>query len=93
MAPTSELRVSSDATLLRPDGATFGARLALVRQAKGWNVREAAREAGVPAGSWRGWELHERAPRDYVTICRRIADAAGVDLAWLTGIDPVAVNE
>jgi len=40
-----------------PSDATFGARLALVRQHRGWtNVKEAALSCGLPVESWRGWE-------------------------------------
>src|SRR5262245_32692478 len=40
-----------------PDGSTFGARLAMVRQHVGWgNVELAATECGVPVQSWRRWE-------------------------------------
>ena len=62
---------------------TFGARLALVRQRMGWNVKEAARACGLPAQSWRGWELQGRAPHNFVTVALQIATATGVDLDWL----------
>lgn len=90
MASTSLPSVSSATERLRPDASTFGARLALLRQAKGWNIAEAAEACAVPAASWRNWELHDRTPRDQVTVCRRIADAASVELAWLAGMDTEA---
>lgn len=62
---------------------TFGARLALVRQRMGWNVKEAARACGLPAQSWRGWEAHGHAPRNFITIAMQIASTTGVDLDWL----------
>jgi hypothetical protein len=62
---------------------TFGARLALVRQRMGWNVKEAARICGVPAQSWRGWEVHGRVPHNLVTISMQIATATGCDYLWL----------
>jgi transcriptional regulator with XRE-family HTH domain len=71
----------------RPDDETFGARLALIRQAMGWgNVREAALACGVPPESWRNWERDGREPRNYLAICRKISDRTGVDLAWLAGL-------
>jgi len=41
---------------------TFGARLALVRHKMGWNIKEAATSCGLPAQSWRGWEVDGREP-------------------------------
>lgn len=67
---------------------TFPARLALVRQRKGWgNVKEAALACGVPVESWRNWERDNRKPRDYENVCRQIAQASGCDLGWLMGVD------
>ena len=43
-----------------PDTSTFGARLALVRQRMGWNLKEAALACQLPQGSWREWELKGR---------------------------------
>lgn len=66
------------------DASTFGARLALVRQKRGWgNVQEAARACGVPTESWRNWERDGMDPRHKEVICARIADAAGCDYLWL----------
>lgn len=62
---------------------TFGARLALVRQRFGWNVKEAALACGVPVQSWRGWERDNMRPRDLVSVCRQIADATGASYDWL----------
>ena len=49
----------------RPDLSAFGARLALVRQRMGWNVKEAADHCRLPPQSWRSWEAG-RTPRDLV---------------------------
>lgn len=68
-----------------PDDSTFGARLALVRQAKRWrNVKLAARMCGVPTATWRSWEERTTPglPRDLERV-QQIADAAGVDYMWL----------
>jgi transcriptional regulator with XRE-family HTH domain len=66
-----------------PTDATFGARLALIRQHRGWtNVKEAALACGVPVESWRGWEQGV-APREYLKACRTIADRSGSDYDWL----------
>jgi transcriptional regulator with XRE-family HTH domain len=65
----------------------FGARLALVRHRMGWNIKEAAIACGVPAQSWRGWELDGREPHRLVTIALAIASRTGVDLNWLLGLD------
>jgi len=63
---------------------TFGVRLAIVRVAalNGANVAEAARICDLNDESWRRWESGSH-PRNYEQVCREIADAAGVDLAWL----------
>lgn len=69
-----------------PDDQTFGARLALIRQAQGWgNVKEAARACGIPTETWRSWESRTgtRAPRKAVERVRQIVGVTGVDLIWL----------
>jgi hypothetical protein len=48
----------------------------------GWNLKEAARECGLPAATWRLWE-EGAAPRNLVTICMAIRSRTGVDLDWL----------
>lgn len=62
---------------------TFGARLALIRQAMQWNIKEAAKECGLPATSWRQWEVAGHLPRRYVDTCKAIATRTGVDYHWL----------
>lgn len=64
------------------DDGTFGARLALVRQRMQWNIKEAARECGVPAASWGTWEAGSL-PRRYTEICAKIAERTGADYMWL----------
>lgn len=64
------------------DDTDFGARLALVRQRMGWNIKEAARECGVPAASWASWEVGAM-PRRYTDICTKIATRTGADYIWL----------
>lgn len=80
-----------------PDDSTFGARLALLRQAMGWgNVKEAARECGIPTETWRSWESRTDAslPRKAVERVAQIVGVTGVDLDWLLlGRRPVALSE
>lgn len=64
------------------DDSTFGARLALVRQRMQWNIKEAARECGIPAASWGSWE-NGAMPRRYTEMCRLIAERTGADYGWL----------
>lgn len=78
---------TSETVPLRPDDSAFGARLALIRQARGWNIKEAAVTCGLPGTSWRNWEIEAHTPRDYLAVCRAIASAAQVDLMWLMGAD------
>lgn len=61
----------------------FGARLALVRQSMHWNMKEAAAKCGLPAQSWRQWEVYGHLPRRYVDTVKQIAGATGVDYHWL----------
>lgn len=61
---------------------TFGSRLARIRQAKGWNVLEAATACGVPDQSWRNWE-DGRSPRDLQEVCKKLAKAVPCDYVWL----------
>lgn len=64
--------------------ATFGARLALIRQHMGWgNIAKAAKECGVPTDSWRNWEVDGREPHRLVTIALAIATRTGCDYLWL----------
>jgi transcriptional regulator with XRE-family HTH domain len=65
-----------------PSLETFGARLALIRQHEGWNIKEAALACSLAPQSWRNWENGKKAA-DAVTICRAISDRTGVDLHWL----------
>ncbi|GAS94369.1 Gp34 [Mycolicibacterium canariasense] len=78
-------RMTTDASVERwvPDASTFGARLALVRQRMGWNIKEAAIACALPAGSWREWELSGRRPRDLDEVCLKIADRTGCNDYWL----------
>lgn len=73
-----------------PDGHTFAARLALIRQRMVWNIKEAARACSLSDSSWREWELSGRLPRDYENVCKQIADIAGCDLYWLMTGSPTA---
>lgn len=70
----------------RPDDTSFGARLALIRHSCGWNVKEAALACGLPVQSWRNWETAGRRPQDYISVCEKIAERTGVDIAWLAGL-------
>jgi transcriptional regulator with XRE-family HTH domain len=87
MTPARDATTIAGTHAIRPDDSTFGARLALIRQAKGWNVKEAAVACDLPGQSWRRWEQGPTVPRGYLATCRRIALAASVDLAWLVGVD------
>ncbi len=62
---------------------TFGARLALVRMRMGWNVKEAARECGQAAATWRMWEIDGIVPRHHVQVAKQISDRTGCDYLWL----------
>lgn len=71
--------------------ATFGARLALIRQRMGWgNVKEAAIRCGIPAQSWRTWERDGVMPQGsrYFAICAQIAAVVGCDYGWLVDRRP-----
>lgn len=74
----------ADAKGWTADDSTFGARLALIRQRKGWgNVREAATACGVPTETWRTWERDGVLPRHYADVCLRISETTGADYFWL----------
>lgn len=66
-----------------PTLEAFGARLALIRWAKGWNIKEAALACRLPQASWREWELSHRAPRNMVEVAQAIADATGYSDYWI----------
>lgn len=61
---------------------SFGARLALIRQAMKWNVKEAAEACGLNDQSWRNWEDGRRC-RDLIAVAERIAKATDIDIAWI----------
>lgn len=48
-----------------------------------WNIKEAARECGLPAASWRTWERDGVTPRRVVEITAIISDRTGCDYGWL----------
>ena len=71
-----------------PRTDTFAARLALVRHAMQWNLKEASVECGFAMNQWPSWESG-RMPRDYQRVCETIAKRTGTDLIWLTfGTEP-----
>lgn len=61
----------------------FGARLALIRWAQGWNIKEASLACRLPQASWREWELSHRAPRNIVEVAAAIAEATGYSDYWI----------
>ena len=65
-----------------PSDDAFAARLALIRNRKGWNVKEAAMACGVAPQSWRNWELGVR-PHDFQQACEVIAEHSGANINWL----------
>jgi hypothetical protein len=70
---------------------TFGARLAVMRQAKGaWNIKRAAEFCGIDDGAWRNWESGRSLPRDYLRICHVIADRLGFEFEWVALGGPLA---
>lgn len=71
--------------------ATFGARLALIRQRMGWgNVKEAAMACGIPPESWRSWERDGVMPHGsrYFQLCEQISRVVGCDYGWLVDRRP-----
>jgi hypothetical protein len=76
----------------KPDTAAFGARLALVRWQLNYNQKEAAIACGVPAASWRSWEVDGSMPRDLVAIATLIAERTGCDRLWLLMGDDTAAS-
>lgn len=65
-----------------PDTEQLSNRLAMVRHAMGWNMREAALACGIKAQNWREWE-DGRQPRDEGKVCAQISDRTGCDFVWL----------
>jgi len=59
----------------------------MIRNARGWNIREAALACGIGPQSWRNWEIGGRLPREYPAICARISAAADISLPWLLGLE------
>jgi transcriptional regulator with XRE-family HTH domain len=76
------MTTQSDALGWVPEDS-FGARLALVRQHYGWNVKAAAERCQIPVESWRNWERDHVLPSRYLDVVRTIADATGADYDWL----------
>ncbi len=84
----------SQAPQLHPSLDTFGARLAIIRWAMRWNLKEAALACNVPQASWREWELFDRAPRNLVEVSAKIAARTGYDDYWImTGSTKAPVDD
>jgi transcriptional regulator with XRE-family HTH domain len=67
---------------------TFGARLALIRQRKNWNVKEAADACGLNHQSWRNWE-DGKGVQHLEEVAKKIAAAAGCSRRWLMAGGPL----
>lgn len=90
MCHNSCMSIQGD-TALRwiPRDDTFGARLALVRQRFGWNLKEASLACGLPQNAWLEWESKGRVPRNIAEIALKISEHTDVDDYWLmTGKKP-----
>ena len=74
-----------------PDTSTFASRLASIRNAKGWNVKEAADTAGLPVQSWRNWEEGKR-PRNMPEVVAQLSRSLGVDRDWLMWGEPIGAT-
>lgn len=74
--------------------ATFGARLALIRQRMEWNVKEAALACGIPPQSWRTWEtgVMPHGGR-YFELCAQIAGTVHCDYGWLVDRRPTGSDQ
>lgn len=66
-----------------PSDREFAARLALIRNRMGWNLKEAALACGLPPSSWTNWETKGKRPHDYVQVCQLIATRTGASVEWL----------
>lgn len=72
---------------------TFGARLALIRQAHGWSAAEAATECGdLGDQNWRNWE-DGKVPRDLPRVVAKIQERTRCDLDWLLRGGPLEVQK
>ena len=67
---------------------TFGARLALVRQTRGWNVKAAADACQVNPQSWTNWERGASC-RTIEATAQRVAEVSGCDYVWLMAGGPL----
>ncbi len=66
-----------------PSLDAFGARLAIIRWAMRWNIKEAALACNLAHASWREWELFDRTPRNLVDVAAKIASRTGYDDYWI----------
>jgi hypothetical protein len=84
-----------DGDVGRRPADTFGARLAVMRQAMGgWNVKKVADHCGINDQVWRNWEAGIR-PRDYVEVCRLIAERLDFEFEWVAlggPLDPASTG-
>lgn len=79
----AEMTTTGNAEPWIQQDSDFGARLALIRYRMGWNIKEAARECGLPAATWRLWEIDGALPRNIITIAMTISTRTGCDYLWL----------
>lgn len=63
--------------------ATFGDRLAAIRQEMRIHPHEAAALIGVSDQTWRNWEAGTTQPQKMLETARKIAEATDYDLTWL----------
>ncbi len=68
--------------------APFGARLALLRQRMGWNVKEAAEACDLIPQSWRNWEDGKSCQKLY-DVARKVSSRTGADERWLISGGPL----
>jgi transcriptional regulator with XRE-family HTH domain len=72
---------------------TFASRLAVMRaDAGGLNIKRAAERCGLSDQSWRTWESGRTKPRDYLGVCRRIAEGLDYDLTWIAMGGPLPAS-
>jgi len=83
MCHNAFMTIQTEAQKWIPRDNTFGARLALLRQRFGWNLKEASLNCGLPQNAWLEWESKGRVPRNLPDVALQISKYTDVDDYWL----------
>ena len=69
-----------------PEAASLSERLAAIRRANGWTIKQAAGQLGVDEGTWGRWEKTEIPWKRYQAIAEAFLEALTTGKAKVKGV-------